>query len=157
MSFLFQVSCDRPLSLSVSVHLHAPWATPACRRGAVLRDRAALGKPHGFWPSPCRPQALAAGVGTRAPAGPAGIWAGTGAGTEGLHKHLGGPHTWRSGSGRPNCQQTWVHQLRTCKLHTLVLDICGAAMQGYSEAKVLSTHRIQTIQPGSLCKCSSAS
>lgn len=111
----FQVSCDRARSLSVFVHLHALRDTSACQRGTVLRDRAALGKPHGSWPSLGRPQTLAAGVHTRTSAGLAGVWAGTGAGTEGLHQHMGGPHTWRPGGSRPSCQQTRVPQLWACK------------------------------------------
>lgn len=112
-----QVSCDRPLSLSLSVHLHVRWAAPARRRDVVLRDRAALGETHGSGPSTslCRPPAQAAGVSTRACVGPAGVWLRTSAGPEGLHEHMGCPHTWGSRRSSSSCQQTWVHQPRTCK------------------------------------------
>lgn len=113
-------------SLSLSVHLHVLWAAPACRRGAVLRDCAALGEPHGFRPSIslCRPQAQAAGGAAWTSVGLAGVWAGASTGSEGLHKHMGCPHTWRSGGSWSNCQQTWVHQLRTCKLKAFSAWIC---------------------------------
>ncbi|TWW68119.1 Furin, partial [Takifugu flavidus] len=99
-----QVSCDVP-SLCLSVHLHAPWAAPACKRGAVLGDCAALGETHGFWP-----QAQAPGAPTWASAGLAVFWAGTSGGAKALHKYVGCPHTRRAGGRRPSCRQTWVHQ-----------------------------------------------
>lgn len=110
------------LRLSVSVHLHAPRGPPAFQRGTVLRDRAARGKAHGSWSSGSVPQTPAAGVHPRASAVTAVGWAATGAGTEGLHQHVGDPHPRRPGSSRPSGQQTRLLQLWTCKLRVSDLE-----------------------------------
>lgn len=103
--------------LCLSVHVHAPRAAPACKRGAVLGDCAALGETHGFWPATClfRPQVQAHGAPTWASAGLAVFWVWTSSGTKTLHKYMGCPHTWRAGGRWTCCQQTRVHQLWTRK------------------------------------------
>lgn len=118
--------------LCLSVHVHAPWAAPACKRGAVLGDCAALGETHGFWPATClfRPQVQADGAPTWASAGLAVFWVRTSSGTKTLHKYMGCPHTWRAGGRWTHCQQTWVHQLWTCKFYSsfFVLHVAGGLM-----------------------------
>lgn len=42
---MFSLSPLRWAASRLPVHLHVPWTAPICRRGAVLRDCAALGGP----------------------------------------------------------------------------------------------------------------